>query len=483
MNSKLRGIVFALSAASLVMSCGGGGGSGSAPPVSVTPTGGVTPPPTTGTCSLVARQEWVKARMDEWYLFPETLPATLNPAGFTTVQAYIDGLTTTARAQGRDKFFTFITSIQEENAFFNSGSSAGFGIRITYDAAAGTATIAEAFEGAPGLAAGIDRGTEILAVGTSESNLVTVSSLLASGGPASVSSALGPSTAGTARVLRIRNASGISVVTVTKTDFSLQPISSRYGARIINDGGKKIGYLNMRTFISTADPLLRTAFADFRAQGVTDFIIDFRYNGGGLVSTADLMSNLLGGQRSSGDVQSRTTYAPNQRSRDRNTFFAPQSESVSPVKIAFIGTRSTASASELVMNNFISYLGPNTALIGADTSGKPVGQVGLDQAACDDRLRVVAFSTQNSANEGFYYNGIARVMRSSCQAGDDLTRQLGDPLEASVARAIDFIQGRSCTPITPNAVSAKTGSRATAAPELYTPDAPTTAQREVPGLF
>jgi hypothetical protein len=284
--------------------------------------------------------------------------------------------------------------------------------------------------------------------------------------------------------LRIRNALGTSVVAVTKTDFSLQPISARYGARILNDNGKRIGYLNMRTFISSADDQLRTAFADFRAQGVTDFIIDFRYNGGGLVSTAELMSNLLGGQRSSGDVQSRTTFRESRNSNDRTTFFAPQPQSVRPVKIAFIATSSTASASELVMNNFISYLGTNAALIGADSSGKPVGQVGLDQAVCDDRLRVVAFSTQNSANEGFYYNGIARVMRSSCQASDDLTRPLGDPQEASVARAIDFIQGRSCTPITPNTAAAKTGLQALGAgQEFYLPEAPTPAQREVPGLM
>jgi carboxyl-terminal processing protease len=485
-KKNLRDIIFVLSAASLVMSCGGGGGGGSAPPVSVPPTGGITPPPPTGTCSLQSRQEWAKAQIDEWYLFPETLPATLDTAGFTSVQAYIDGLTATARAQGRDKFFTFVTSIQQENAFTNSGASAGFGIRIAYDNTAGTAIVSEAFEGAPGLFAGIDRGTEILAIGTSDSNLVTVSSLMASGGPAAVSNALGPSTAGTTRVLRIRNALGTSVVTVVKADFNLQPVSSRYGARIINDGDKKIGYLNMRNFILSADDQLRVAFADFRAQGITDLIVDFRYNTGGVILTAELMSNLIGGQRSSGDVMSRTTFRASKSSRDRTTFFSPQSQSVRPMKIAFITTRSTASASEIVMNNFASYFGTNAALIGSDTSGKPVGQVGLDQAACDDRLRVVALSTQNNANEGFYYNGMARVMRSSCQASDDLTRQLGDPQEASIARAIDFIQGRSCTPITPNiaAVSAKTGSQPFATgPEFYLPEEPTVAQREVPGLM
>ncbi len=490
MRKTLRNIIFAVSASSLVISCGGGGSSNAPAPITIAPPGGTsaaTSPPVSGVCSLRARQDWVAARMDEWYLFPETLPVGLDPSGFSTVTDFLNALTAAARAQDRDNFFTFITSIQQENAFFSSGSNAGFGIRIAYDVPGGRAFIAEAFEGAPGLAAGIDRGTELLAIGTNANDLVTVSSLLASGGPGAVSSALGPSTAGVTRLFRIRNANGTNTVSVTRADFNIEAVSSRYGARIINDGGRRIGYFNLRTFIATANDQMRTAFADFRAQGITDFIIDFRYNGGGLVSTAELLSNLLGGDRSPGDVLSRTTFRPSRNSNDRTAFFQQQPQSVRPLKIAFIGTRSTASASELVMNSLNPFLGVNAALIGTDTSGKPVGQIGLDQAACDDRLRVIAFSTQNSANEGFYYSGMARLMRSSCTATDDVTRPLGDPQEDSIARAIDFIQGRSCTPITPAQFSAKPGvsdpSQRGGAREMLTPTAPTPAQREVPGLF
>ena len=67
-------------------------------------------------------------------------------------------------------FFTFATSIAEENALISSGSSAGFGIRLFYDTAANRVFVTEAFEGANGLAAGLDRGTEITAIGTSISS-------------------------------------------------------------------------------------------------------------------------------------------------------------------------------------------------------------------------------------------------------------------------------------------------------------------------
>ncbi len=468
-----------LGLAAMLSSCGGGGGGGSSTPPN---NPGGSNPPAIATCSVRDRQNWAAAQIREWYFFPETLPANLDPASYSTVDAYIDALTATARAQGRDRFFTYVTSIAEENAFINSGQSAGFGIRLAI-ASSSRLFITEAFEGAPGLAAGIDRGTEILAIGTSSANLRTVSSILSSEGSAGITNALGPNTAGTTRVLRITDAGGTREVSVAKADFELLPVSTRYGARIINDGGRQVGYVNLRTFIGTADPALRNAFAQFRAAGITEIIVDFRYNGGGLVRIADLMGDLLGGNRATSDVFSYTAFRPEKAAQnDETRRFAPQSQSVSPTRIAFIGTGGTASASELVINSFIPYLNNNIALVGTNTFGKPVGQVGIDRAACDDRLRVVAFATQNAARQGAYFNGLAAVMPATCQAPDDITRPLGDPQEASVARALDFLAGRSCTPITSGIATQRVGAAAEQR-ELLTPQRPSAAQREVPGLF
>lgn len=470
-----RAMTSFLAIAVLLAGCGGGGGGGA--------TAGSTPPtpPTSSTCSLEGRQQWAGAQLREFYLFPETLPAGLSTAGYATVQTYIDALTATARAQGRDRFFTYLTSIAEENAFFNSGSSAGFGIRLSIDTGARRVIIAEAFENAPALNAGIDRATEILAIGDTPSSLRTVSDIIAVEGAAGITNALGPSTAGVARSLQISDAGGVRTLTVTKADYALLPVSTRYGTKIINDGGRQVAYLNLRTFISTADAQLRNAFAQWRAQGITDFIIDFRYNGGGLVSTAELIGDLLGANRSASDIFSNTTFRPEKASNNSIKRFSPTSQSVAPARIAFIGTAATASASELVINAMIPFLGANEALVGANTFGKPVGQIALDRAACDDRLRVVAFSTQNATGGGFYYTGLASVMPRTCAAPDDVTRPLGDAAEASVARALDFLAGRACGSTI--AAEGKVAQGEGGKRKLLTPDQPTVAQREVPGLF
>ena len=487
----IRRSVTLLAMTAMLAGCGGGGGS------SLTAGNGTNNTPTTGTpaptptptavagCSLRDRQDWVAAQMREWYLFYDTLPASLDPTPYASVDTYLDALTATARAQNKDRHFTYLTSIKEENAYYSSGSTAGFGWRFGLTAD-GHLYVTEAFEGAPGLAANVDRGAEILAIGTSASNLQTVASLFQSDGTgAALNTALGPDTAGTTRYFQVKDGSGTRTVAVAKSDFTLDPVSSRYGAQIITDGGQRYGYVNLRTFISTADAALRTAFARFKSAGVTNIIVDMRYNGGGLLSTAVLLTNLLGANRSTGDVMSYTSFRPEKASNNETTYFAPQTESVAATRIAFIGTRGTASASEYVINAYLPYLHANAALIGTNTYGKPVGQIPLDKAACDDRLRVIAFALQNSARQGAYYNGLADTVEASCRAADDIAYPMGDPREASTRSALDFLQGKSCTRLT---AAAGAEARALSVPIEREALMPTsgrisTARREVPGLF
>ncbi|MGB3795710.1 MAG: peptidase S41, partial [Alteraurantiacibacter sp.] len=125
-------IALSLACLSMAASCGGGGSSTPTPtPVATTPT--PTPAPTSATCSLQNRQQFALDVLDEWYLFPNLLDRSVSASNFNNVQDYIDALVAPARAQDQDRFFSYITSIEEENAFFNEGSSAGFGFRLGYD--------------------------------------------------------------------------------------------------------------------------------------------------------------------------------------------------------------------------------------------------------------------------------------------------------------------------------------------------------------
>ncbi|KLE34748.1 S41 family peptidase [Aurantiacibacter luteus] len=465
-----------LAVIALLAGCGGGGGGGGNTGNVPTP----TPSSTTAQCSLSAQQDFVRNTLETNYLFPELLDLSVNKASYSDLQSYIDALVAPARAQQRDRFFSYATSIAEETAFQNSGASAGFGFRLRYDTDNRRLFVIETFEGTAALAGNVDRGTEIVGIGTTAANIVSVNSIFASGGAAAVSEALGPSTAGTTRVLRIIDQTGATRdVSLTKTDYALDPVSDRYGARIINDGGKQVGYINLRTFsVASAETDLNNAFAQFRAAGVTELIIDLRYNGGGLIRIAERFADLLG-RNLSGQVFEQITFRPS-RAADNSVYrFAPNGNSIAPTKIAFITSRSSASASELLINGIKPYV-RDIALIGDNTFGKPVGQEAFDLAACDLRFRAVTLEVRNSENFGGYYAGLAPFVPTTCRAADTLNAQLGDPRETQISVALDFLAGRSCTPITTG-----TGTAAVRDSGLLLPSVGdrTATQHEVPGAY
>ena len=342
--------------------------------------------------------------------------------------------------------------------------------------------ILEAFENAPAFQSGIDRGTEILAIGVDSSSLQTVSDLLASGGAGAVFDALGPSDPGVTRVIRFAQADGtVLEESISKTEFSLDPVSDRYGAVIINDGGRNVGYLNLRTFIvgGAADEL-RDAFQLFASNNVDELIMDFRYNGGGLVSVAETLGDLMGRDQVD-NIFSQTVLRPERSDNNETRLFRTELNAPQPEGLVLIGTRSTASASELVTNAMLPYVASGRiALVGANTSGKPVGQFAFDLADCDLRIRAVTFQTLNANDEGDYFTGLASVMPNTCRANDDFTRPLGDPAEASIATALDFLAGRSCTAISGGAEQTV---RSIGGPEIVMPERPSAAQLQIPGLF
>jgi C-terminal processing protease CtpA/Prc len=468
----------------LLQACGGSSGSGTAGGSTASPT--PTPTAAASQCSLRERQLWAEAQIRENYLFPADLPANLSPEGYATVQAYIDALTATARAANKDRFFTYVTSIAEENAFNATGQTAAFGIRLEYDDAARRTYIIDAFETGPAFAAGIDRGDEIVAIGTSTANLVPVTTLFSQGGSGAVSEALGPSDAGVTRTLQLRERGGgaLRTVTITRAVFDIPPLSPRFGSIVFDEGaGGKIGYINLRTFISSAEAPLRSAFANFRAQGITRVIIDVRYNSGGLLRIAEVMGDLLGGNRLASEVYSFTSFRPSLSANNTTRLFRSAPEAISPTALAFITTPASASASELVPNAMLPYLRENLLLVGGNTSGKPVGQIAVDRAACDDRLRIVAFAVENRDRQGDYYNGLAPLLPArggrTCAAADQFSVPFGRT-ETSISTAVSALRGGACTPIA--AASADLREQSLGRQPLLARE-PNAAQRELPGVF
>lgn len=61
----------------------------------------------------------------------------------------------------------------------------------------------------------------------------------------------------------------------------------------LEHGGKKVGYLHFTNFTLDACKDLETAFAQFKADGIRDLILDLRYNSGGYVTTATALASMI----------------------------------------------------------------------------------------------------------------------------------------------------------------------------------------------
>ena len=82
-------------------------------------------------------------------------------------------------------------------------------------------------------------------------------------------------------------------VELVKQEYTENPI---YIAKTFTIEGQKVGYLMYNAFTLNFDPQLNAVFAEFLTNGVTDIILDLRYNGGGSVETAVDLSSMITGQ-------------------------------------------------------------------------------------------------------------------------------------------------------------------------------------------
>jgi C-terminal processing protease CtpA/Prc len=202
--------------------------------------------------------------------------------------------------------------------------------------------------------------------------------------------------------------------------------------------GRRVGYLFFRNFVRPSVAALDEAFAALSQAGVSELVLDLRYNGGGLVDVAVHLSSLIGGAPTAG--QSFATFTHNARNAFRNeTLRFADATGPAPTlsRLIVITTRSSASASEGVINGLRPFM--PVVLIGDATYGKPVGQYLIE--FCGKVLAPVSFSLKNANGEADYFDGFA----PTCVAGDGIDRELGDPAEASLAEAFHYIRHGECS--------------------------------------
>lgn len=371
-------------------------------------------------CATTSQNMYVNDVLGDIYFWYQQLPR-VNPAGFNSPEALLDAV----RYKALDSSFSYIASRQEDEAFFSDSQFIGFG--LSTQVINGVIWVAQIFPDSPASDAGLARGHRLVEIGGR-----SATSLIESGDYGSI---FGPSEIGVQVDVVFRSADGQDTrARLTKRLVTIPTVSA---TRVFDVGGRAVGYIFFRNFVEPSFGALEQAFGELSAAGARELVLDLRYNGGGLVAVAQHLAGLIGGTRTSGQIFAEYFHNDRNAFRNRITRFESPSPALNLDRLIVIASRGSASASELVINA----LGPfvPVTVIGDRTYGKPVGQYGFP--FCDRVLHPVSFTLRNANGQGDFFDGFP----ADCSATDDLQHQLGDSQEASLAEALHFIQGGTCS--------------------------------------
>ncbi|HET7868005.1 MAG TPA: S41 family peptidase [Burkholderiaceae bacterium] len=456
LHSLAAAVVLSLS------SCGGGGSSSAIPPSAefqgrllVTNGGANASDWDATTCTDARQKSWVRANLNEDYLFYREAPlTTIEPTTFAgTVPGLFAAYTTGALPQ-KDRF-SFVISQAEADAVFEAGVSVGLGITFARDAKSKQIRIAFVDPNGPAFAAGLRRGMQLqsvngatLAPAERPNFSDSQAAALFAGQPGdlvNIGFSTPPSTTET-------------VFNLSTAKFAETPVLT---AKVLDSAPGKVGYLAHNSFSTPIGELqLADAFKTFASAGVTDLVLDLRYNSGGFIFIASQLAYMIAGSTPTANktfetfIYSDKRTAENRSEPFRNviTSFLQKERVGEPLsqlnlsRVFVLATGNTCSASEAVVNA-LRGVDVDVVMIGSTTCGKPYGFAKRDN--CTLSYFPLEFEGRNQKGQVVPLSGLTPT--ASCESSDDLDHELGDPSERMLSLSISYMTRGACTATTGSA--------------------------------
>ncbi len=474
----------------LLAGCGGGGGGGSfTPPPATDPNAwvqGVFKPassfaaqcaaPRTGVDStgtpfpdtagsVLTQNNWLRSWSHDWYLWYGEI-ADKDPAQYTTT-AYFDLLKTTGLSmsgQPKDRFhFTYPTD--QWLALSQSGVESGYGAHWLFIANTPPRQLVVAYvePGASAALAGLDRGTEILAIdGVDLVNANDQASI------DTLNAGISPAAVGETHQFVVRDFGAATSRTVTLQSQNVTN-SSVMNVLVFNTASGNVGYMQFNDHLGGAEKALVDAITTLKSQNITDLILDIRYNSGGYLDIASEAAYMIAGDAATaGKAFERTQFNdkyPNTNPVTGQTltptpFIATsQGFGQQPTNVALptlnlsrvfvITGPDTCSASESIING-LRGADIEVIQIGETTCGKPYGFYPQDN--CGTTYFSIQFEGVNEKGFGDYSDGFSPggavgstgAQLPGCAVLDDFTFALGNDHEARIAAALAYRDNPTC---------------------------------------
>ena len=410
---------------------------------------------------------WLRSWSNDLYLWYSEI-TDRDPSNYDDPISYFSVLKTFATTEsGANKDnYHYTENTEEWRSYFGSGVVAGYGARFTVLSASIPREVAVAYTqpNSPATQQSLSRGARILSIdgvdidGSTESDVDTINA------------GLWPSELDETHsfVVRDLNSTETREITMTSTGIITDPVQFD-GTTFETDSGK-VGYMLFNNHIATAETQLIDAIDNFASTGITDLILDLRYNGGGYLAIANQLAYMIAGPSAAqGRVFSQTVFNNKHTERNpvtgetltptlfRTTAIGFDDESIAGSELpslnlsrVYVITGSgTCSASESIING-LRGIGIEVIQIGSQTCGKPYGFYGFDN--CGTTYLTIQFKGINDAGFGEYSDGFAPgntvdtggVLLPGCSVADDFDHGFGDTSEERIAAALSYRSVGEC---------------------------------------
>lgn len=246
-------------------------------------------------------------------------------------------------------------------------------------------------------------------------------------------------------------------ITLVKTELTENPV---FLTKVIPVDNQKVGYLMYNGFTANFDSQLNQAFGTLKNEGVTDLVLDLRYNGGGSVLTATRLASMITGQftgqlfaKQQWNSKIQAYFEENNPAQlvnnFTNTIGNSTINSLNLTRVYILTTGGTASASELVINGLKPYI--QVIQIGTKTIGKNVGSVTLYDSPTFNKegvnpnhkyaMQPIVIKTINKDGFGDYQDGIVPTNEQAENPGN--MGVLGEESEPFLNTALSLISGNA----------------------------------------
>jgi C-terminal processing protease CtpA/Prc len=231
-------------------------------------------------------------------------------------------------------------------------------------------------------------------------------------------------------------------ITLSAEVIQINPI---HKSEIFEVEGEKVGYLAYTGFIYEYNENLENEFAAFKAQGITDLILDLRYNSGGAISSAKLLASMICPASCKGEVFLHTAYnqqlsqhLENEYPREDifNDYFEENINNLNLSRLYVLTSSGTASASEMVIYSLSPYM--DIIQIGEITHGKYYGSITIsDEQRHSWAIQPIVMRAENVDNSIDYSKGLP----PDIDVRDDYTYELGTEDDYLTSIALSDISG------------------------------------------